>query len=210
MEQDLMPSEGLSIPVDSTPVVDLEGAGYWIRALARIIDLVVHNLLMVVVFVIIGIFIGILEIFQGFSSDVFLERLEDQNFMNYALVILGSVLYHTISEGVHGSTLGKLICGLVVIKEDRKPCGFFSALWRSLAYLIDAIIFTIPAVLSMSKSSKRQRLGDRWAKTMVVKTQQLAGVMEKRSGVRFVIGFLGALFVDGSLLLFSQIFRLIG
>jgi len=210
MEQDLMPSEGLSIPVDSTPVVDLEGAGYWIRALARIIDLVVHNLLMVVVFVIIGIFIGILEIFQGFSSDVFLERLEDQNFMNYALVILGSVLYHTISEGVHGSTLGKLICGLVVIKEDRKPCGFFSALWRSLAYLIDAFIFTIPAVLSMSKSSKRQRLGDRWAKTMVVKTQQLAGVMEKRSGVRFVIGFLGALFVDGSLLLFSQIFRLIG
>ncbi len=210
MEQDLMPSEGLSIPVDSTPVVDLEGAGYWIRALARIIDLVVHNLLMVVVFVIIGIFIGILEIFQGFSSDVFLERLEDQNFMNYALVILGSVLYHTISEGVHGSTLGKLICGLVVIKEDRKPCGFFSALWRSLAYLIDAIIFTIPAVLSMSKSSKRQRLGDRWAKTMVVKTQQLKGIMEKRSGLRFAIGFLAALTGDALFLIVGPIVRLIG
>ena len=209
MDQDLMPSEGLPIPVDSTPVVDLEGAGYWIRALARIIDLVVHNLLMVVVFVIIGIFIGFLEVFQGFSSDVFLERLEDQNVMNYALAILGSVLYHTISEGVHGSTLGKLICGLVVIKEDRKPCGFFPALWRSLAYFIDAFIFTIPAALSMSESSKRQRLGDRWAKTMVVKNQQLMGIMEKRSGVRFVIGFLGALFVDGLLQVISQIIRLI-
>jgi uncharacterized RDD family membrane protein YckC len=210
MDQDLMTFEDLSIPVDSTPVVDLEGAGFWIRFLARIIDLGIHYLVGLIIGFLIGIIVGVLGALLGTATDVLIERLQNQNFIDYGLAIIGAMIYHTMAEGIHGSTPGKLICGLVVIKENRTPCGFFPALWRSLAYFIDALFFGLPAALSMNQTIKRQRLGDRWAKTMVVKTQHLTGIMEKRSPARFVLGFLAAVTGDALFLIVGPIIRLIG
>jgi uncharacterized RDD family membrane protein YckC len=111
--------------------------------------------------------------------------------VNMALVIaglIGSLFYETICEGLYGATLGKLICGLRVVSEDLTPCRLKPALLRSSAYYLDAIAFGAVGYLEMRKTLMQQRHGDRWAKTVVVKTSQVPE-SSKRSGLRFLVAF---------------------
>jgi hypothetical protein len=95
--------------------------------------------------------------------------------------------------------LGKLICGLVVVKENGQSCGLLAAFGRSLAFFVDSLFWGIPALISMSDSAKQQRLGDRWAKTMVVKRRDLKGIVPLCSGLWFVPAFLGGVILNGAL-----------
>ena len=169
----------------------VEGAGFWIRLLARVIDVIIHYVIAFVTVIFITIVASIVAVIIDVSPDLIFERLENQVLTDYLLAMLGLVAYHTLCEGLHGATLGKLICGLVVVKEDGTHCGALPAFKRSLAFYIDGLFFGIPAVISMNSSLKRQRLGDRWAKTMVVKRSELDGSLQLRSGLRFVFVFLG-------------------
>jgi uncharacterized RDD family membrane protein YckC len=62
---------------------------------------------------------------------------------------------------------------MVVVKEDASPCGVNAGLIRSLAYMIDSLFFGLVAYLQMNKSPQQQRLGDRWAGTIVVRRASL-------------------------------------
>lgn len=186
----------------------VEGAGFLIRLLARVIDLIAHYVVAFIAVVLIALVAGIVAAIMGISPDLVAARLRSQTLLGYAFAVLGSTAYHTVCEGMHGSTLGKLICGLVVVKEDGTHCGLLAAFERSLAILIDGLILGAPAAISMSDTSKRQRLGDRWAKTMVVKRPDLEGIMQLRSGLRFVIVFLGGVLLDGAIFGFAQLLKL--
>ena len=188
----------------------VEGSGFWIRFLARVIDLIIHYVVTFVVVIFIAVVASVIAGIMGVSPDLVAEKLGSQALIGYVLAILGSIAYHTICEGVHGSTLGKLICGLVVVKEDGTYCGVFAALGRSFAFYIDGLFFGIPAAISMSDTAKRQRLGDRWAKTMVVKRGDLEGILQVRSSLQFVIVFLGGVILDGVIFGFAQILKLAG
>ena len=39
------------------------------------------------------------------------------------LGLLGVTLVHTLCEGLHGSTIGKKVCGITVVSEDGTPSG---------------------------------------------------------------------------------------
>jgi uncharacterized RDD family membrane protein YckC len=177
----------------------IKGAGCGIRLLARVIDLVTHYIVGIVAILFVAIIAGIVMALLGMSSDTISQKLSEQTFLDYVLIILGFILYHTFCEGVHGATLGKLICGLVVIKEGGRACNLLSAFGRSLGFLIDSLFFCIPASMSMSDSEKQQRLGDRWAKTMVVKHRDLEGIVPLRSGLWFGLAFFSGILADGAL-----------
>lgn len=135
MERLRADADSLGIDPDIGDLV--EGAGFWIRVLARIIDIVVHN---VVAFVfMIGIFFVavIVVTLMGMPVELLVEKLQ-------------------------------------------------------------------------SRTLKRQRLGDRWAKTMVVKRRDLEGIMSIHSGCRFVVGFLVAAAVDGVIFGLGAILTLVG
>jgi uncharacterized RDD family membrane protein YckC len=78
-------------------------------------------------------------------------------------------VYFSVCEGVLGTTLGKRLFGLRVVRaSDGRPCGPLAAVVRTLLRLVDNILFSLPGITAIVSSPRRQRLGDRAAKTLVV------------------------------------------
>jgi len=92
----------------------------------------------------------------------------------YPLLGAGGViflLYFVILEGMWGATVGKMVMKIKVVREDGSACGLMPALIRNILRIIDALPFLyIIGLIFMSRSDKKQRLGDRVAKTVVVKS----------------------------------------
>ena len=151
----------------------LEGVPFWPRAGARLIDLVAHYMIAVAIGLIFGIFIGIVAAAEHLPVEQLTQRFAGISASTFLLGILASIAYHTLSEGMGGATLGKQMLGMVVVKEDSGLCDVNAGLIRSLAYLIDSLFFGLVAYLQMNKSPRQQRLGDRWAGTIVVRRASL-------------------------------------
>jgi len=164
------------------------GAGFWIRALGQIIDMVFGFLLGLIGGVLFGIVLAIMDI-AGTLAPGWEQRAQEASAITYALSLLGACLYHTMCEGIHGASLGKLMCGLRVLRQDGRPSTMKGALLRSLAWHVDALFFGLVGYAFMSKSPSNQRLGDRWGKTIVSRTKDLPP-MHPRSARDFIAGFL--------------------
>ncbi len=81
-------------------------------------------------------------------------------------------LYFTVLEGRYGQTLGKIALKLKVLKEDGSPISYGDAAIRTILRVIDEIPFIVPYLLGailIWSSDKKQRLGDRIARTVVVR-----------------------------------------
>ena len=73
-------------------------------------------------------------------------------------------------EQVTGATLGNGIAGLKPLDADgRHNPDVFQSLKRHLLDPIDMLFFGIIAIIAIKNSPKHQRLGDQWAKTIVVR-----------------------------------------
>ena len=121
-----------------------------------------------------------------------MSRLDAPAFVGYASAVIASIAYYTICEGIHGSTVGKIAFGLTVVADSGAPCGIRAAFVRTLGFFVDAAFFAVPAWAAMRESPVRQRLGDHWAHTRVVRRRSL------RPEARNSLGrFLGALVVGG-------------
>ncbi|MEM2901140.1 MAG: RDD family protein [Candidatus Bathyarchaeia archaeon] len=80
-----------------------------------------------------------------------------------------SLLYFTLLEGAVGATLGKKALKLKVLREDGAPCSLGAAFIRNILRIVDALPFIyILGMILIAKSPKKQRLGDRIARTVVV------------------------------------------
>lgn len=85
-----------------------------------------------------------------------------------AVMFVVYILYPLIMEAARGATIGKLIVGLRVVNLDGTPIGLRAALLRSLLRLVDGMFVGVIGALAIQLSPKRQRLGDRVARTLVV------------------------------------------
>jgi uncharacterized RDD family membrane protein YckC len=199
---------GLLHPADSTEPPGLEGVGFWKRALARAIDLVVHFLVGAATGVIATIFVLIGAAIGGVSPDPAVARLSANSLLGFAAALVGAMAMHSLSEGLHGSTLGKRACGIIVIGEHGGPPNLVGAVKRSLAYYVDAFFFGMVAYQKMSESPKRQRIGDTWGHTMVVRiaTLDAAG---RPSGLRFAAATIAGLAADGLIIFLELAFKVI-
>jgi uncharacterized RDD family membrane protein YckC len=162
-----------------------EGAGFGIRLLARLLDTVYGFLAGFFA----GICIGILLIFLqmgGVIDDSWREHSRDFSLYPSIGSALGMLLYHVFTEGICGASMGKLICGLRVITTEGLPCGLNSAFKRSLLYYWDGLFFGLVGYYSMEKSNLKQRYGDAWARTIVVKSGQVPPG-SRRAGWIFVL-----------------------
>jgi uncharacterized RDD family membrane protein YckC len=92
-----------------------------------------------------------------------------QPFLFYCLIIF---VCYVLFEGARSVTPGKLALGLRVVKYDGSPCGWVAALRRSILRPLDALPFAVPYLVGLAAaglSARRQRLGDMFAGTLVVK-----------------------------------------
>jgi uncharacterized RDD family membrane protein YckC len=85
------------------------------------------------------------------------------------LFFLLSFLYYWLLETYLGGTLGKLILGMRVVMEDGSPVTLTAALIRNLLRIIDGLFAYLLGAIFIWTSPAKQRLGDRLAKTYVVK-----------------------------------------
>ncbi len=187
MDQSLAENQANNIgePVVPQP----EYVWFWRRAAARLIDMVYFYIVSFVV----GIFcVFVLIVLDQNGGTNYLRTIQEGSSITavgFLVGALATLLYHTILEGIHGSTLGKLIVGITVLDNDLRPCGLFSALLRSIAFIIDSLIFGGVAAMSMQNSDTNQRLGDRWAKTVVVRRKSVPKEL-LRSPIAFLASFL--------------------
>jgi uncharacterized RDD family membrane protein YckC len=83
------------------------------------------------------------------------------------------VLYFTLLEGHYGQTVGKMAVKIKVVREaDGAPIDYSEAAVRTILRFLDLIPYIIPYLLGATliwSSDKKQRLGDRVARTVVVK-----------------------------------------
>lgn len=84
----------------------------------------------------------------------------------YFIVYIG---YYTYLEGSRGQTIGKMVTKIRVVREDGGEIDMNQAFTRNILRIIDGLIAYLVGAILIWRSDKKQRLGDRVAKTVVVK-----------------------------------------
>jgi len=182
----------------------LVGVGFWPRALARLTDMAAHYGVTYATGLIFGFMLRIAS--NGHLSRLVILRLRQFSLLNFLLVLLGSILFHALCEGIHGSTPGKLMLAMVVVQEDGAPCAPKAAWIRSLAYVIDSLFFGIVAYSAMQDSPLEQRLGDKWAGTVVCRRADVPPI-SLRGLDRFVLALFFASIVDSALCMLGLLIK---
>ncbi len=92
----------------------------------------------------------------------------------FVLVLVGGpIVVETLS---HGRSLGKMACGLRVVRDDGGPIRFRHALVRGLVGVIEILMtFGVVACIASLVSARGRRLGDVFAGTLVVRERVPAG-----------------------------------
>ena len=194
-----------TLPITDAPIET--GAGFWIRALARIIDIAYGNLLGLASGIFGGIILVLLEI-TGLVLPGWEERIQGISPLGFVLSVLGGILYHTFCEGIHGATIGKLICQIRVVNQDGLPSNMKGAFIRSIGWMIDSLFIGLVGLFAMQRTPLKQRYGDVWGKTLVIRKRDLSATSE-RPAIRFIAGFIAGSASWSLLLVLSVIMRAI-
>jgi uncharacterized RDD family membrane protein YckC len=181
----------------------LEPGGFGIRAGARVIDVIATTIVAAISGAAGGMLTAMLA-GAGLVAPGWEERLGKQTASTFVFGFIASLAYHTIAEALGGATVGKAICGLRVLTEDRRPCTFGKALGRNAAYYFDALFFGLVAWSSMSKSMAKQRHGDKWASTIVVH-----GLIPESARRSPALGIFVGLLVYAGVQVFAVVFKML-
>jgi uncharacterized RDD family membrane protein YckC len=135
----------------------MEPVGVGLRAVATIID----TALLFMVGYIIALFTG------DTTGGGF--QLSGLPFFLWLIIAIG---YYTVMEAQSGATIGKRLVGLKVVKLDAAaPIDMQTSLVRNVLRLVDGFLFYLIGAISVWMSDKKQRIGDRVARTVVIRAR---------------------------------------
>jgi uncharacterized RDD family membrane protein YckC len=182
----------------AAPAGSLQGATFWPRTFARLIDFVVHYL---AGFIAGLLFVFLLAIAAGGRPPLWvMRRISGVHFPLFVAGLLGLMAYQVICASIHGSTLGKLLLSLQVVQDDGARCHPKSAIIRELGYFVDAMFFGIIGYMSMRGDPQQKRHGDEWAHTLVCRRSGVP--TESRQGtMRFILGLMLGICADVAFLM---------
>ncbi|WP_285564876.1 RDD family protein [Streptomyces sp. RTGN2] len=134
------------------------------RALALVIDLAVVGTVFVMVSIGLAIATATLD-------DAAVAAVSVATFL--LVLVGGPIAVETLS---HGRSLGKLACGLRVVRDDGGPIRFRHALVRGAMGVVE-ILATLGVIASVASlvSARGRRIGDVFAGTLVVRERVPAG-----------------------------------
>jgi uncharacterized RDD family membrane protein YckC len=185
---------------------EVRGVSFWPRVGARMLDTIVGGVVGFCTGLVFAFFVILAARMSDQPAAQILARQNRSGFVLFVFGALGQLAYHTICEGLHGSTLGKLALGMVVVQEDGAPCRIWPAAIRSLAYFVDSIFFGLVGYLAMKKTPQEQRHGDEWAHTIVCRRSD-APPQSLRGGGRFLAVLFLATAVDAALLMIALVIQ---
>jgi uncharacterized RDD family membrane protein YckC len=143
-------------------------AGLGSRFAAYLLDLVIQVVFIAASAVAIGLATG--------SHPTETGRLVDDGFVSLlsALALIG---YFVVCDLLfEGRSIGKRAAGIRVVRSGGGPIGFWSSLVRNILRLVDGIpfpLYLVGSVLILA-TTRRQRLGDLAADTVVVRVRRAA------------------------------------
>lgn len=79
------------------------------------------------------------------------------------------IAYNIFWEGLASTTPGKALMGLKIVTYTYQKISMKQALLRFAGRMIDGIGANLTGIIIMHYNSRNQRLGDLWAKTLVIK-----------------------------------------
>ena len=133
--------------------VTMQYQGIWIRFISFLIDTIV-----------LGLLIGVVGSILGFSV---VSRTAGWGFGLLSFIIF--LAYFTYLEGSKGQTIGKMVTKIKVVGEDGGKINMNQAFTRNILRVIDGLLAYLIGAILIWRSDKKQRLGDRIAKTVVIK-----------------------------------------
>ncbi|MFQ5422281.1 MAG: RDD family protein, partial [Anaerolineae bacterium] len=174
------------------------------RALARLLDLIFLTLTVMVFAPALG----------GYNSravtaivgrelplmEKYIPSVADLAFL-FLMLFLPGVVFHTLTTWIAGATPLKWVVGVQVQRVDGRPPGFLPAFIRSAAMLVDGFLFGAIGHFAINRSALGQRLGDKWAGTVVVARRDLRPVALLRLAAAFVVSLAAAILTAGAVLL---------
>ncbi|MEU5594748.1 RDD family protein [Streptomyces sp. NPDC020298] len=134
------------------------------RALAVLLDLVVA----------VVVYIAVVIALAAATSSLDEAAQVALSIASFLLVLVGGpIAVETLS---HGRSLGKLACGLRVVRDDGGPIRFRHALVRGAVGVVEILMtFGVVACIASLVSARGRRLGDVFAGTLVVRERVPAG-----------------------------------
>jgi uncharacterized RDD family membrane protein YckC len=165
------PAAEMPAPAEA-PLLQYQGVA--IRFVALLIDVIILGIISAVITAPFRIptTITITNVTNGTSQITSVTANPFVAFGSLIAVII-DLLYFTFLLGAYGQTVGKMAVKIKVVKEDGTKISYADALVRTILYVIDAIPYIIPYLLGailIWTSDQKQRLGDRAAHTVVVRT----------------------------------------
>ncbi len=140
---------------------DLVYAGFWIRTGAKIIDgilvSVVNQAILIPVEMMMGVTAGSMEGLGAWIS------------VSYLVSIGIPALYSTLLVGRYQATLGKMACGLKVVRPDGAPVGYMRALGRHFSEFVSSLVLAVGYLMVAFDREERRALHDRMCSTRVVR-----------------------------------------
>jgi uncharacterized RDD family membrane protein YckC len=95
------------------------------------------------------------------------------------------VVYFSVQEALFGATWGKLVAGVCVVDVDGRRPTLGAVLVRNILRLLDYWpLFYVVGIIAAMTSPSRQRLGDRVARTLVVRAESAVLAHRSRGEVR--------------------------
>ena len=76
--------------------------------------------------------------------------------------------YFVVIEAVNGATIGHQLFNLSVKTLDNQAISLMHSLKRHLLDPVEILMFGIPALIAIKNSDNNQRIGDMWAKTVII------------------------------------------
>ena len=139
-----------------------------VRVVAYLIDFILVGIVQVLIGTGVGFVVGMSALAGGGDP----TAMAESGPVTFTLYAIGGIVffgYFIVMEAAFGYTLGKRVFGLTVVDAQGEPIGWGQSAGRNLMRIVDLLFWGLVGILSMSSSELHQRLGDRVAKTYVVR-----------------------------------------
>lgn len=145
-------------PADAASAPSVMYAGFWLRAVACVID----SIVLVIAATLLAMLVGM--------SLVAIDEFQASRYAELAIIVVLSWLYFSFMESSPGgATLGKMALGLRVVTAEGQRLGFAQATGRYFAKYVSWAILGIGFIMA-AFTDKKRGLHDVIAGTLVVRT----------------------------------------
>jgi uncharacterized RDD family membrane protein YckC len=162
-------AQGVAVKAPTPPDV----VGFDARVFSRLIDSGAHAAMAVLGSVAAGVVLVVLAKL-GLISEGWAQRLK----LGVGLKVFVSISSTLVSTGVMnrvcGASLGKVLLKQRIVRLDGQRPRFIDGVARELGLFVDLFFFAAVAYSVMKASPLRQRVGDKWADTVVVRADAVS------------------------------------